>query len=245
MKEAGEKTAAYVRGHLKKADSDDEAEADNISLAVDLSAIDALATSVPNILSEVHADTSTLVLEQLDVGNTDAIVDQVNDRAVDFAKKRGAEMVGKRWKGDELIDNPNADWAITDTTRDEIKAIIYNGLQDNIGTDAIAENIQDATAFSEDRAQIIAYTEVGNANSQGALDGMRIARGAGVKLQKEWVTDEDPCEDCEENADAGPIDLEDDFPSGDDAPLAHPNCECVLLSVLEDDEGNEEEEDEE
>jgi hypothetical protein len=30
------------------------------------------------------------------------------------------------------------------------------------------------------------------------------------------------CDDCQENADAGPINLDDDFPSGDSAPPALP-----------------------
>lgn len=46
--------------------------------------------------------------------------------------------------------------------------------------------------------------------------------------QKQWVTDADPCEDCEDNADEGWIDADDEFPSGDDEPPAHPNCKCAL-----------------
>jgi phosphohistidine phosphatase SixA len=46
--------------------------------------------------------------------------------------------------------------------------------------------------------------------------------------QKQWVTDADPCEDCEDNADEGWIDADDEFPSGDDEPPAHPNCHCSL-----------------
>lgn len=52
------------------------------------------------------------------------------------------------------------------------------------------------------------------------------AKGEGP--QKRWITSDDPCVVCQENADAGWIDEGDSFPSGDDEPPAHPNCECEL-----------------
>lgn len=51
----------------------------------------------------------------------------------------------------------------------------------------------------------------------------------GVSLnQKLWVTSDDPCPTCEDNADQGWIDADETFDSGDDEPPAHPNCECTL-----------------
>jgi len=35
-----------------------------------------------------------------------------------------------------------------------------------------------------------------------------------------------PCDICDENADAGWIDSEEQYPSGDDGPPFHPNCVC-------------------
>src|SRR5262249_39504144 len=119
---------------------------------------------------------------------------------------------------------------------------IAQGLDDNLGHDEIADAIQEAGAFSDDRAETIANTEIGHANSVGALNGYKAARDAGVKGKKAWLADDNPCPDCQENEDAGPIDLDDVFPSGDDAPLAHPGCECTLVPVTEDESGNESEE---
>jgi len=34
------------------------------------------------------------------------------------------------------------------------------------------------------------------------------------------------CETCDDNVDAGWIDSEDSYPSGDDGPPFHPNCTC-------------------
>lgn|GEM_PF-105765 len=44
--------------------------------------------------------------------------------------------------------------------------------------------------------------------------------------EKSWVGG--TCEVCQDNSDAGWIDMDDTFPSGDDEPPAHPNCDCDL-----------------
>jgi len=54
---------------------------------------------------------------------------------------------------------------------------------------------------------------------------LREAAAAGA-TEKSWVGG--TCEMCQENADAGWIDMDDTFPSGDDEPPAHPNCDCDI-----------------
>lgn len=79
------------------------------------------------------------------------------------------------------------------------------------------------------RADTIALTEIAEAFGSGQSDAAdAISLDTGDDVQKEWVTEPDACEVCEENEAAGPIDLEDVFPSGDDDPPAHPNCRCTL-----------------
>lgn len=128
---------------------------------------------------------------------------------------------------------------IDDSTRDMLQAAIAQGVESGIIMDELIERIAKDYAFSDDRARLIAETEVGTANGHGSVEGMRAARDAGVQLKKLWVCDPAPCEDCQENGDVGAIDLDDDFPSGDDAPYAHPNCRCVVISVTEGDENDE------
>lgn len=55
--------------------------------------------------------------------------------------------------------------------------------------------------------------------------GLREAADDG-DTEKSWVGG--TCETCQENADAGWIDMDEQFPSGDDEPPAHPNCDCEL-----------------
>lgn len=221
---------------VKDVSEDNAKKAKKIADSLDLDAMTEIAYLLPNAIADVAEDSSIYALAQIGVKESDSIVNRVYDRAVEYAKDRSAEMIGKKWVDGELVDNPNAEWVITDSTRDDIQRIIEKGLNDNIGKDGIADLIEQSTTFSPERAEMIANTEVGIANSQGALDGYKEARELGIKIKKDWIADEDPCLDCQANEDAGSIDLDDIFPSGDDSPLAHPGCECVLSATVEDDE---------
>lgn len=193
---------------------------------------------MPTDIADVTEDSAVYALAQIGVDASDELVNKVYQNAVSYAKDRSAEMVGKKWVDGELVDNPNAELVITDSTRDEIKRIIYQGLTDNIGKAGIADAIEESAAFDSDRAEMIANTEIGTANSQGALQGYKAAQDIGINIKKIWIADEDPCPECAANEDEGPIDLDDTFQSGDDAPLAHPGCECVLSAEVDEDMDN-------
>src|SRR6185312_16021124 len=87
--------------------------------------------------------------------------------------------------------------------------------------------------FSAERAELIARTEIIRANGQGQLAALK---SSGVVEKKGWSVSGEAtvCDECQANEDAGGIDLDDDFPSGDDAPPGHPCCECALVAVLSD-----------
>jgi hypothetical protein len=178
---------------------------------------------------------------QLGIENTQGLVNQVDARTLAYAKARAAEMVGKKWVDGELVDNPAAEWVITDATRNEINSLVSQVMDGSLKVTDLPQSIMDAGAFSKDRAVMISRTEVLTANAQGSLEGYRAAKSIGLHVLKAWEADSDACEDCLENEDAGPIELDGLFPSGDECPTAHPSCRCVLISVVEDDEGNEEE----
>jgi hypothetical protein len=114
-----------------------------------------------------------------------------------------------------------------------VRDVIAYGLNEGLMRDDIIDMVIDQ-GFGEDRATLIADHEVAIATGQGAEAGYREAKAAGVKIQKIWVTDDDPCEDCEANSDVE-IDIEDLFPSGDEDAPAHVNCRCHTESVVEDD----------
>lgn len=209
-----------------------------IAAGVDVTDLDAMIEVLQGSLGTIAQASGQSVMAQLGVNNVDQLVNQVADRSVAFAEARAAEMVGKKWVDGELVDNPSAQWAISDGTRLQIRDTIANGLADNIGADAIADSLMESYAFSEERADLITITEINRANSQGSLDGAKAARDAGVEAKKVWLLGQDPCDECSENADEGAIDLDDDFPSGDDAPPGHPNCYCSLSYEVADEDGN-------
>jgi hypothetical protein len=228
--------ALDARG-VQKTESDNEEIAASITAELEFDGITALANEIGVDLSNVVTDSINEVIAQMGVTNAGDLVNQVNDKAVAFARDRAAEMVGMKWDGDTLVENPNAEWAITDATRDSLRDVIASGLEDNIGIDDIIDNIEALDGFSADRAEMIAEAEVRRANSQAALDGYTAARDdLGISMKKEWLLGENPCEICQANADQGPIDLDEPFESGDDAPPGHPWCECAVSPVVGEDD---------
>jgi hypothetical protein len=194
-----------------------------IAEGIDLSDLDDIQAAIEDDLSEVAADSAEEIIKEIGLDNAD-LVDQVSQRAVAWARDRGAQLVSLQ-----------GDQSLVAATRNQIANVIADGLDQNIGAKQIADMVQTSTSFSSDRSDLIARTEVGNANSQGALQGMKGARDIGVSIKKSWLASAGCCDDCQDNEDEGPIDLDEDFPSGDNAPLAHPNCGCVLVSEIGDD----------
>lgn len=209
---------------------------DDIAEEADLSAFEDIIADLADAMGDSAENVSTEVLARIGVNKGDELVDVVNERAVAKARDIAAEMVGKRWNKDgELVEAKREAWRIDDTTRDMIRDIISSGLEDNDGNAAIADAIEAATGFSEERAQLIAHTEIARINSMASTESYKGARDdLGLNIKKEWLLGENPCEICQANAEQGAIDLDDDFDSGDPAPPAHPNCECAVSPVVDD-----------
>lgn len=111
--------------------------------------------------------------------------------------------------------------SVLDTQLDQLGNLIADGVASGDSVDTIARDIR-STLADGSRASMVANTEVNRAMSSATLDTYRSA-----SVQKvDWLLSLEPCELCEENADAGPIDIDDDWPNGD--PPVHPNCECSL-----------------
>jgi hypothetical protein len=93
--------------------------------------------------------------------------------------------------------------------------------------------VAEAPAFNSRRAKTIADNETTMAEREGLNVALRNTR---VTDGKQWYTQEDDLveEDCQENADAGVIPVEDDFPNGD---YPHFNCRCWYeFAELDEDE---------
>ena len=233
LRRAANGIAEQVRAKLSelgKADTpEDPIDIDDVLNSLDIVFFNDDADDIAEDLESVFRTAGTAALAQV---GSQAITNEVNDRAVEWAREHAAELAG-------LTDNE--DYSLDSATRAMLRGTIVKGLTDNIGADAIAEAIKETYAFSDERAELIAMTEIASANSLGALAGYEEAQRSGVRLGKSWLILEDACEICHENEDAGVIELDEAFPSGDLAPPAHPNCRCVLVPEVDGEEQDPEE----
>lgn len=194
--------------------------------------------TLPDVLDDFleSAALSGVVEGMLQVEVTDSdLLATVNSVARDWALQRGAELVGMRRLDDgTLIPNPDPKWAISTTTRDDLQRIIAHLFEQDSPTESqIYSYIQGAGIFSDSRITMISRTEIARAQSFGNMEAWK---QSGKVKTVDWLigSDHDHDDECDENADASPFDI-DDVP---DHP-AHPNCECILaineIDVGEDD----------
>ncbi len=104
---------------------------------------------------------------------------------------------------------------------------------EGVSADLITKQVANYTKFlHKNRAQRIARTELSDAYNFGQIDAIRQAvdeEWLPGQPQKTWMAGGiNPCEICLANEEAGAISVDSAFPSGDDTPTAHPQCECAL-----------------
>lgn len=116
------------------------------------------------------------------------------------------------------------------TKIDRIGTSLARGLEEGWSTDRTAKVINEVINDPQ-HALTIARTETTRAVSVATREQYEEAK---VELV-EWLVAEG-CEDCQENADASPIGIDETFPSGDSEPPAHPNCLCAIAPVFDDSE---------
>jgi len=145
-----------------------------------------------------------------------AITSQVNELAVAWAADHAAELVTK----------------IDEATREFLRADVTQAMQEGWSTGKLADQLADNYGFSGKRAGLIARTEVANADQEGNFQAYK---ASGVVKGKIWLLGSEHKKDdeCDENADAGEIPLEEEFPSGHLRPTAHPECDCDMIPVTE------------
>ncbi|NOG73765.1 phage portal protein [Roseicella sp. DB1501] len=217
-------TAAQLRGMhvMGKADEDEKEAArkragevvDQLSL-LDINDIKAISGALSD--AALEATEATLADAGIALVNT-SLFGQVNQDAVAWASQHAAELVTQ----------------IEETTRDQLRALIATRTAAGDDLTQIASQISGTYAFSADRAKLIANTEAAFASGQGSLDGYRAANQLGLKVKKQWLDDPLACDICKVNADAGPIGINDLFPSGAMTTPQHPRCSCTTIAVFED-----------
>lgn len=238
LAKAGDEAAVDVAKALKAITKDTPSKAKNTATATDiaakadLSALAGIGPAIQDDLSDLAANSGDLALT-IAVNADDAITNRVHQRAVDYAKQRAADLVS--------VDGPDS---LVASTRAMIRDTIASGLENNIGSEAIADALQEGYAFSAERAATIAKTEISMANGAGKKAGWQAVVDSGVELVKGWTVTSDGncCDDCQGNEADGEIPFDQDFSSGDDMEPAHPNCSCATYAHSVQSDGSDDDE---
>ncbi|MDE2255009.1 MAG: phage portal protein [Betaproteobacteria bacterium] len=198
--------------------------ADEFAAALDTSGLSLVFDDYTDTVQAVTSagakhQVAQLIVTEPDIATTEAdavasIFGGKDPDAIAWAKEHVADMLGKDGKGGK----------IEQATRDMIREAITKAMQADDSLTGIADMLEVTYAFSPERAELIARTEVGNAQGNGAWIG---AKAVGMKAKK-WLesNDENECPLCHANADQGWIPVEKAFVSGAQAPLQHPRCQC-------------------
>jgi hypothetical protein len=235
VKESLDKAKTTVLDEVEAAlDASGDAARENMSSflkfvdLLDLSDILNLHEPLIEGLEAILEDTVPRALASVGVNAASELVDQVSADAVAYARARAAELLSV--DGDE---------GLIATTRQAVRDIIANGLENNIGKEGIVADLQESMAFSEARAQLIASTEVAMANADAKKQGWDAVVADGATLLKQWFAsgEDGVCPECEANEDEGEIEYSEAFSSGDDMEPAHPACRCVVTARVVSEEG--------
>lgn len=229
---------------LAKADGSDPKE--RARQAVDQVEIDwtPLADQVEPFLVSVAVSGASAGLKSLDIQFTDNMWNGVGTDATEWAANRAAELVGMRLVGGKWVPNPNAKWQIEDTTRDMVRSLVTDAIEQGDSSDnladrlaAIQNKLKNGFVFSDERADMIARTEIARADVQGALIGWQ---KSGVVIGKRWLAGGPRvCPVCLAHEAEGPKKLDYTWGDGVTAPPDHPHCFCCLVAVLEGEPVNE------
>lgn len=192
----------------------------------------------PLLTSEAEAGARQLLLQAgFPTTEDDELWTRVLDRVKQEMADRGAELVGmRRLKDGSFVRNPSAAWSITETTRDSLRTLLSQSIEEGWSAGKTSSTIQESESFSPARALTIARTESAFARARGTHIG---ATEAGMKTKSWIMSNEGTCDECEANADQGEIPIAVPFESGDDCPPAHPNCRCACGYQSESDEDEE------
>lgn len=110
--------------------------------------------------------------------------------------------------------------SVAENKMDDLAEVLGQALDEGWGVGELAGALKDVMD-DPSRAEMVARTESARAMTTAAHDEYQ---QAGVTGHEQLLSD-GACQECIENADAGVIPLDQDFPNG--APPTHPNCTCA------------------
>lgn len=229
--EAPREISRQVRRHMERRRELTPAVANEVVRSIEWTGWDGLVTPFRRALSRVSMASGLNALASVGVDPRSQQAGTIAQYAETFAKARAADMVGMRFgPGGKLVANPSAEYAITESTREMIRDAVRIAVQQDWSADRLAEELKRSHAFSSERADLIARTELGEAHNKGVFVAYRTS---GTVNGVRWVTMHDGRVEpiCKKNEAAGIVQIGSKFPSGHTHPLAHPRCRCWIEPV--------------
>jgi len=160
---------------------------------------------VPETRNDARAN---LGLPPLEEGGEEvpAILAEMPELAARWARSQAADLIP----------------GLKERTPGMLLTTLVDALTASVTAKQLVDAIAGAAAFNSARAKTIAYNETTMAERDGLKTAMR---GTNVARGKKWFTQEDEFveDDCLENANAGLIGIDEEFPKGD---WPHFNCRC-------------------
>jgi hypothetical protein len=224
LTDLGAQVAAAARDSLDKLQKDDKNKKHPAEVYVEDADFGTLRDALLPHIEAVAKDGAKRGLKQVSTASKaeiDKMLSQANDDAVEWASERAGELI----KG------------VEDTTKDGVKLLVARSLDEGWTNDELADALEEATEFGEERAKLIATTETAFADIRGNRIGWE---ASGVTSGRRWVKGTDNIEVCDEceamdgkTADNGKPFVSDSGEEVEDAPL-HPRCRCDEEAVLAD-----------
>ena len=185
---------------------------------------DALKATKDHTDSVFYSPTALLAVKQnvkFDASKATEALGNLYTSAGELGAKTAADSLGVEPVVSKSVEQLLADrgftlQGISDSSLTRMSDAIGQGLTNGQGYRAIGDSVS-AIIDNTQRADVISITESNRAFNQAFVDQIQAAGGE----QFDWVTDGDPCPECEA--------LEGLHDIGDDVPPEHPSCRCSAL----------------
>ena len=225
LKELGDGLNDHIRTHYKTLKghptkvlkAGDEEDINNYVAGMDW---EPLVVEVEPELTDASTTAATRALALVGISSQD-MISAVNTTAAAWAQERAAELVGMRWQDGMLVPNPDAKWAISQVTRDQLRTIVQQAFEKKITKEELIQKIADAGTFGPARARAIARTEISMAAQTSNINTWR-QTGLVQQLNVDLSSNHDKEDECDDASDGGPYDID----KAPKLPL-HTNCECA------------------
>jgi len=199
MQVAAKQLAAHVRKQVKVRKT---AEDDVLSGLDSIPWADLALDTTKDIVA-IATEYARRGLYQLGISDA-TMMTTVNEAARKWATDRAAAMVGMQYDDSgNLVDNPNAEWSIAQTTREDIQELVTQAFAEHTTINELADQILEATTFSQYRANMVAATEASNAQANGSLSAWQES-GVVEEISVMLSFDHGEPDECDDVVDSGP-----------------------------------------